>query len=580
MRSTDAWNGAVNSLLRSGARANVLLRAWRGLAIVVLIGVAMTGADRAGAAWLRGPDGAEVRGLVIGIDAYSHVRQLKGAVADARDVEAALRRMATRDVVTLIDAAANRASVMQTFEQLLARTQSGDLVFISIAGHGSQEPERVKGSEPDGLEDVFLLADFEPHGAGSQQRILGEEFNHFIKALEAKGARVVFVADTCHGGGLVREIDPRAEEMSYRQVPRYVVTDDELKPISTTSDAWLTEFDFQQTAFLAAVDRQTKAPEVRIPGIPGLRGALSYAVARAIEGNADGNRDGKITAKELFTNVRQVVYELSDQRQNIVTMTSPKRDLETDVVFELTRGVKMLETVPETPKPTAVPVAAKPAPVPATPSPAAETRPVRIAVLDGQSAALAGLAPQQAAFEVVRPVDDPDLIWDPHSHDVVAWGDVVAYHVDTSDLPAVIDRAAAIRELKQMTTKAPQSIRVTPNDALHHNRSIVDIEVSDVAGRALIMFDVSGDGTVQTLYPIGSDPPIISTPQYRFPVRVRDPFGADQIVAITSEQRMTALEQVLMQLNRRRDPGQILQMVQRYAPPDAKIGSTGLFTAP
>ena len=54
-----------------------------------------------------------------------------------------------------------------------------------------------------------------------------------------------------------------------------------------------------------------------------MRGALSYAVARAFEGNADANQDGKVTVKELFANIRQVVYQLSDQRQNVVTMTSP-----------------------------------------------------------------------------------------------------------------------------------------------------------------------------------------------------------------------------------------------------------------
>ena len=32
-------------------------------------------------------EGGEVRGLIIGIDAYQHYRPLKGAVADARDIE-------------------------------------------------------------------------------------------------------------------------------------------------------------------------------------------------------------------------------------------------------------------------------------------------------------------------------------------------------------------------------------------------------------------------------------------------------------------------------------------------------------
>ena len=57
-------------------------------------------------------------------------------------------------------------------------------------------------------------------------------------------------------------------------------------------------------------------------------------MARALEGNADSNNDGKVTVKELFTNVRQVVYQLSDQRQNIVTVSSPSRIIDTDVVFQ------------------------------------------------------------------------------------------------------------------------------------------------------------------------------------------------------------------------------------------------------
>ena len=75
--------------------------------------------------------------------------------------------------------------------------------------------------------------------------------------------------------------------MSFRQVPSYRLSADLLQPVTTAADELMTELDFDRTAFLAAVDRKTKAPEVQIPGIAGLRGALSYAVARAVEGNAD-----------------------------------------------------------------------------------------------------------------------------------------------------------------------------------------------------------------------------------------------------------------------------------------------------
>src|SRR5262249_21619067 len=147
---------------------------------------------------------------------------LKGAVADARDLEGALRRMgATTDLNVLLNERADRVSILRTINDLVSRTQANDLILLSIAGHGTQEPERVKGSEPDGMDNVFLLPNFQPTAAGSQERILGKEFNHFIKQFEARGARVLFVADACHGGGMARDIDPRAEEMSFRQAPSY-----------------------------------------------------------------------------------------------------------------------------------------------------------------------------------------------------------------------------------------------------------------------------------------------------------------------------------------------------------------------
>ena len=97
---------------------------------------------------------------------------------------------------------------------------------------------------------------------------------------------------------------------------------DELQPVSTPSDSFLTEADFRHTTFLAAVDRYTKAPEIRIAGTSGLRGALSYAVARAFDGAADENQDGQVTQGELFNYVRQVAYQLSDQRQSSIDLGS------------------------------------------------------------------------------------------------------------------------------------------------------------------------------------------------------------------------------------------------------------------
>jgi len=376
--------------------------------------------------------------------------------------------------------------------------------------------------------------------------------------------------------------------MSFRQVPRYTIPVDQLKPVATNAEAFLTELDFDKTAFLAAVDRRTKAPEVRIPGIAGFRGALSYAFARAIEGQADTNGDGKITLRELFTDIKQIVYQLSDQRQNPVTLSSPSRDIDKEVVFELTRSVTIIEGLPDSP-PRTNPPAQPPAPAPAPsagPAPAPVTAPVpalapiRIASVDGQNSRFSGLQQLEAPFEVVAKGQNPDLLWDATSGDVLAGGDVIAYHVALSDLPSVIDRAAAVRGLKLLATKTPQPVKVLPDDKVHHSDAAVAVEIGGVGGRALLVFNIAGDGTVQALYPIGSDPPIMRDAEHRLPVRVRGPFGADQIIAVTSQQRMTALEDALKQLSQRRTAVQILRAIQRYGPKDARIGSTAIFTAP
>ena len=546
---------------------------------------------------ISNPDGAAVRALVIGIDDYQHVRKLKGAVADANDIVSGLRTMGVNDVVELTDAQADRAGILREISALVERTRNNDLIFLSIAGHGTQEPERVKGSEPDGMENVFLLPRFDTTAAGSVERVLGGEFNHFIRQLELRGAKVIFVADTCHGGGMVRDIDPRAAEMSFRQVPRYTLLVDELKPVSDGDDP-KSELDFDHTAFLAAVDRYTKSPEVRIPGIDGLRGALSYAVARAVEGSADINHDGKVTLKELFSNVRQVVYQLSDQRQNVVTISSPAQTPETDVAFELTRGVVLIQgpaareasgpavaAAPSEGRPAAPPAVTATAPTSAASISAAPPAPrlgapIRLAALDGKMNYFENVKPQDVTVQAVQRTDSPDLIWDPVSHDVIAWGDVVAYGVEITGLPTVVDRTAAIRELKRMATRSPQVMRMWPDDRQQRSGQTVEVDLSDVESRAVLLFNVAGDGTVQLLYPVGSDASVARSASLRLSLKVGEPFGAEQIVAVTSKQRMIDLETALMQLNRRRASGQVIKSLERNMPADARIASIGFFSVP
>jgi hypothetical protein len=283
--------------------------------------------------------------------------------------------------------------------------------------------------------------------------------------------------------------------------------------------------------------------------------------------------------------VRQVTYQLSDQRQTIVSVNSPKVSTTKETVVELTRAVRILDAPSAVPSgvPSAIPGAtnSQPSSAPAkVASPAVPNAPIRLAVLDGQTARLVGLTPLETPFEIVHPKATADLIWDPNSGDVIADGDVVARGITKSDLPSLVDRAAAVRHLKQLAARAPQVIRVLPNSQIHRRGSRVEVQISQIENRALFLFDIAGDGTVQMLYPLGSDANTLSSQQYNLPIQVREPFGADQIIAVTAPQRMVELEQAFARLNERRTSGQVMKLLSRYADNGLRVGSVSVFTAP
>jgi hypothetical protein len=576
MRSTGASNGAVN---RRGARA--------ALGALALAG---TLAADAASAQTVAPAGV-ARALVVGVDRYQVLPPLKGAVADAVDIADTVRRLGASDVVLLADEKADRLAILKAAEEMRARTRKDDLVLVSVAGHGALEPERRPGSTPDGKEAVFLLAGFSPTGRGTAQRILDAEFMRIIRGFEEKGARVLFVADSCSGGGLARGVDARSGEVVYRAAPRYVISQDELAPISEPRDAGATEFSFRRSLFLAAVERDQKSPEVRPPGETGWRGALSYSLARGIEGAADADGDGGVSVKELFDYVRQVSYQMSDQRQEIVTRAAPQVDQRRERVATLSRGVSVLNPAapPGAPAPAppasvpprpASPPGAAPASAPPTSADPALGPRIRLATLDGQAERLSAIAPIDAAFDVVAPNQAPDLVWDSNAREAIAGGDVIARNLDATDLPAVVDRMAAVRGVKKLATQSPLTMRLSPDAKVHTRGKRVQVTVEGVGGRAFYVFNLAGDGTVQTLYPVGADPTMYDKASFQMEFAVREPFGADQLVAVSAPQRLNDFDSALRRLDGRRSSAQLFKALLRDMTPGARVGSVALVTGP
>ena len=503
---------------------------------------------------LIAPGGGTIRGFVLGIDAYRRVNPLRGAVADARDIETSLRKGGVTDLTLLVDGDATRKQVLSQLDQLVARTRRGDLVVLTLAGHGSREPERVKGSKRDGYDEVFLLAGFDTVAPGSGERIFGDEFRAVLSRLEKAGADVVYLADACHGEGLIRSWDRRGPEPSYRQA-RYAITEDALAPLDLPVEA-PDALPFERVTFLAAVDAQSKSPEVVVPGESGLRGALSYAFARALEGQAAPG--GETRRRDLFPFLRQQVYQLSDQRQKPVLLAPAARDGADPIIF----------------------ASRSTGPV------AGETKPddaVRVAILQPDGAPRPSLSPGKVALAWTAP-DQADLVFDARTGDVLARGDLIRQSATAADLPALAERTRAVAALKTISGLTSQDVSLRPNDGLHRKGERVQVAVGDLEGRDLLLFNIASDGTVQLLWPdpARGESARVGRPSVSLPVEITPPYGADVVVAVTAPSALAELQAAIMARNGTQAaidlPGLVAGAGRRA--PGLRLGFTGLYTAP
>jgi hypothetical protein len=160
------------------------------------------------AATISAPRGGAVRALIVGINDYVSAPKLFGAVADAQDLHDALARAGVpKDRLhLLLDHAATRPHVLDEMRALAANARPGDLVILGFAGHGTKVTEMYPGSKPDdGKDEAYVLVQFTQNLKEAEHDfIAGPEIKHWIEELDAKGVDILFIADTCYGGGLTR----------------------------------------------------------------------------------------------------------------------------------------------------------------------------------------------------------------------------------------------------------------------------------------------------------------------------------------------------------------------------------------
>jgi len=525
------------------------------------------------AAILRAPGGGTVHALVIGVNSYPRLgvgAQLHGATADALDIAAALAKDGIKaDFIS--DTQATRARIVEAMDGLVKNSKRGDLVFISYAGHGMQTPEykRWKGVSRSGVSEQIALSNFSFSGPGAGEVIVNVEMRAWLSRLDAKGVDAVLVMDSCFGGGM-RGVDPRSGEMRVRVVTGSPDAADREKfagiPM-TDKEARADVATMPHVTFLGGATANSVVPEMPMPGLdpPLPRGALSYFVARALEGKASA--DNVVTRKSLFEFVLQNVPEVTNQRQFVdIQPGSDKPEVIQKPIFVF--------GAPGSPTPETT----------SAPNPTQAADPVRVAIVDGDPDAWAKIEKGSAPLIAAPDSSDADLVWDVGKSEALASGDLVMQMVDGSMIGAVADRTWAIRRLRALSQSRTLKIALESGGKLLTPGDEARAQAEDLRGEHLTAFNIAADGTVQMLYPAAPGEkgqcPNPADDRWTCTLAVGPPFGADTIVALATSKDTSAFVGWLRAHHAKRDAALLPAELSRIFDddPSARLGFAGVFT--
>ena len=454
-----------------------------------------------------------VYGLVVGADEYEHLGSLGGAVNDARDVHDALKSLNARDARVLLDGDATREAIFRNWHELVQIAGEGDILVLHYAGHGGRQEAILEGHEA--KDNVFLLPGFSESGPGVMQRIVDNEIGHLLA--KERDATVVFVADSCYAGDMMRKGDSRSAIDVRAPAVRFAGTRDavadRVRELGEVDENALTN-----VIWLYAQDENMVTQEITLAGER--RGALSYAFARALRGDADRNDDGILGVSELKRYVNRAVTKLSEHRQR-PEVNAGSRDL----------SIRISGNVPGRPK----------------------LRDVRIFYTGrGVRFDLKGVTEvaDRRSADIVLDVGTGALIY--KTGDVVAEFDLLSGGASTgARLQGAIDKWRLIPMLLEFDTNLDPVLSLAEGDRVYRDGEEVRFTIRSSHHRHVTMFNLAHDGTVQLVAPVrrtGDDLfagrlPIGQRMRFRAPVE--PPFGADHLVAITTREDLPGIDEAV-----------------------------------
>ncbi len=483
--------------------------------------------------------------LVVGINQYPPgTDSLKGAVNDARSIEQALRKIQVQQIQVLLDSKATRASVINAWEQMVKQAQPGDTLIFTYAGHGSQQEDAPPLDEEDGKDETLVL----------YQGILTDDELTDLFA-KAGSYQIVFVADSCHSGGMViREKSFSASPEICRFTTERTSAEAQIPslPLTTQGD----EKEVLQHVTLISAQQSDNQKVCEITADHQAHGALSYFFAQALEGTADGNENSQLERSELERFLRHQVTSQTNRLQDPRLLPRPDD-----------QPVIMLQGRPSKPAPPM----------------ASDEFSVAIRVEGGNP---------PTGLTNVRLVQD-------QSFDLrfVMTGTKVAVFNRTGDMATQLSSGEGWqpiinKERLLMALETQLDMRLRPvgmtlreGDRVHRRGDVLHFTISppqDSQLKALTLFNLTGNGQLQFLYPLEKKQHPLTVADFPYelkPIRVVYPFGGDNLVAILCDHPPKELQKLLVGVNRfLSEPSKLLEKVKKLHQQRCQVKQYAFFT--